>query len=199
MITDYWGIPGFACTFILLPCSFPVCPAPDPIAWVTVSGPNIFLILHLSSLFLSYKCDMHKSVFVRLCYSNNDLQGSYSFILHADYWLAVFGFSNSLKSTTKKKQRKKKSPSYTQLFPWQRGKKQCQNHAMALTASSQNAIPQPRGISYTAKPNVSGMRRGGRVVNNDAFRTRCSHYAQLLTICWPPGTPRPGWKALVAW
>lgn len=108
MITDYWGIPGFACTFILLPCSFPVCPAPDPIAWVTVSGPNIFLILHLSSLFLSYKCDMHKSVFVRLCYSNNDLQGSYSFILHADYWLAVFGFSNSLKSTTKKKQRKKK-------------------------------------------------------------------------------------------
>ena len=108
MITDYWGIPGCACTFILIPCSFPVCPAPDPIVWVTVSGPNIFLILHLSSLFLYYKCDMHKSVFVRLCCSNNDLQGSFSFILHADYWLAVFGFSNSLKSTTKKKQRKKK-------------------------------------------------------------------------------------------
>ena len=108
MITDYWGIPGFACTFILIPCSFPVCPAPDPIVWVTVSGPNIVLILHLSSLFLYYKCDMHKSVFVRLCCSNNDLQGSFSFILHADYWLAVFGFSNSLKSTTKKKQRKKK-------------------------------------------------------------------------------------------
>lgn len=68
---------------------------------------------------------------------------------------------------------------------------------MALTASSQNAIPQPRGVSYTAKPNVSGMRRGGRVVNNDAVHTRCSHYAQLLTIRWPVGAPRPALKALV--
>lgn len=68
---------------------------------------------------------MHKSVFVRFSCSNNDLQtqGSFSFILHADYWLAVFGFSNGLKARTKKKQRQKNDPSYTQLFPWQKGKK----------------------------------------------------------------------------